>query len=119
MDMEVGHAFSRIRTVVDYEAVSAFLDTFLARDLSRGEQQLAEQGCIVRANLADSGDRFARDDEDMDRGLRVDVAYGENVIVLADHLRGDLSRGNALEKCHVSSTSSERRRRSRAACPRT
>ena len=117
--MEVGDAFAGVGAVVDDEAVAGFVEALLFGDVAGGEEELAEELTVAFAGGADAGDDALRDDEDVDGGLRVDVADGEDLFVVAHDVGGDLAGGDAFEEGHVSSSSTPRLRRRRAACPRT
>src|SRR5690606_39167368 len=94
--------FTTMRTVVDGDAEAGVRDAFTAGDLSGGEEQMAERGGILRTGLRDPWDRPARDDEDVDGGLRGNIAEGDADIILMDDVRGDLLVAYFLEQRLVS-----------------
>jgi hypothetical protein len=53
---------------------------------------VAEQGLIGLRGVVEGFDVRARDDEDVRRGLRVDVAEGDGPLVLVDERGGNLAR---------------------------
>ena len=56
----------------------------LLRQLRRDQVQMAEQLAVLRLDVRVGRDDLARDDEDVDRRLRVDVVEGDAVVVLVD-----------------------------------
>ena len=113
--MEMGDAFAGVGAVIDDEAVAGFVEAFFLGDVAGGEEEIAEDRGIVVAGGADAGDDALRDHENVHGGLRVDVANGEDVRVIADDFGGDFPGGDAFEEGHDSSSSSPRLRRRRAA----
>lgn len=100
MDVEMRHGLAGIAAMVDDEA-EAFVPSLNAElfgDATRGEQQGPERGLIFRHGLADTRDELLRHDEDVDRGLRIDVVEGRHELVLIDERRGDLTLDDFLEK---------------------
>src|SRR5262249_30245536 len=55
------------------------------------EVQVAEQVAVGFGDVGVCRDDLARDDQDMDRRLRVDVVKGQATVVLVDDLRGNLA----------------------------
>ena len=58
---------------------------------------MAKQLLVLRFYLIVSADDFARDDEDVDRGLRVDVAESHALVVLVNDRGGDLAVDDLLK----------------------
>ena len=119
MDVDVGNAFAGMGAVVDHQAVAGLVETLFFGDVTGGEEEATEELAVALAGFADARDDALRDDEDVDRGLRVDVADGEYLLVVANDIGGDLPGRDAFKEGNVSSNSTPRFRRRRTACPRT
>ena len=61
---------------------------------------MAEGFLVLVLRPGDAGDRLFRHDEDVDGGLRADVAEGDADIVLVDDIGGDLAGDDAFEEGH-------------------
>lgn len=98
--VQMRHGFASVRAVVDHQPVAAFQIQFL-RNLGGFEQQMAEQLVVVRRGLGDARHALFRENQNMHRRLRGDVADGEDQIVLINDVRRDFARGDFLEKGFV------------------
>ena len=90
VQVEVIALLSAVLPAVEHEAVAVIGDPQIAGD-AIGEQN--HPSCKFRITFPQVGDgrnRFAGDDQDVMRRLRVDVAKGEKLIVLIDDVRLDL-----------------------------
>lgn len=79
------------------EAEAGGGDVEFTRDFGGGDHQVAEQGGIGGGGLPHVGEVILGNDDDMDRGLGVDVVEGEAVVVLVDDLGGNLSPDDFAE----------------------
>jgi hypothetical protein len=96
--MEVRNSLARVCPLVDNKPVAPN-QTFLLSDDLRRVQKL--QVVSFLREFCNSRDLFHWADEDVDRRLGIDIAKGENVIILVDDLRGNLPRPDPGEKgCH-------------------
>jgi hypothetical protein len=97
MEMELGNGFAGIFAIVEDEPVSAIGNTFASGDCGCGEEDVPQNGLILRRGETDTRDGFAWDNEDMDGCLRSDVAEGEAVIIFKDDVCGNFAGANFLE----------------------
>lgn len=88
--MEVGHAFSAVAAVVDDDPEATGKSLFLCQG-GGCEEQVSEDALVLRAGFPDAREGLAGNDEDMHRGLRVDVADGEGRIVFVEDFGGDFA----------------------------
>ena len=98
--MKVGNGLAAIPAVVDDEAIACFGDPATPGHFRGSHHEVAEEGRIVRAGFADSGDGTLRDQDDMDGGLGLDVPEGEQEVVLENNVCGDVACDDALEQGH-------------------
>lgn len=84
MEVQVGHGFAPIRTVVHHKAIASRVQFQLAGDFLGGGKQVAEDGMVFGGYGGVAGMMLFRDKQNMHWGLRSDVAEGENVFVLVD-----------------------------------
>lgn len=102
VDVKMGNRFTAVGTVVDDEAVACGSYVFAAGDLGGCKEKVAEEALIIGLRGSDAGDGFFGDDEDVDRGLRGDVAKGEALVVFEDDVGGDFAGDDFFEKGHAS-----------------
>ena len=98
--MEMRHRFASIATVVDHDAISVFLQSSLISNQGRFEQQMTQQGMVLGLGFRKAGDGFLRDNQEVRRRLRSDIAKCQHQIVFIKNLRRDLPGNNFLEKSH-------------------
>ncbi len=97
MEMKMGDCFPPVRSVIDDEAVTRFVQLELAAHaLGRGEE-LAENKAVLGRNRSVPGMVFFRDNQDMNGGLGGGIAEGNGVIILIDDVSGHLAIDDALE----------------------
>src|SRR2546423_3182695 len=100
--MYVEDGLPRARACVDDGAVARF-GVPLFGCYARGHaQEVSEHRLFALARFVERSDVRARDDERVRRGLRVDVAEGQRLLVLVDLRRGNLARGDLAEDTVVS-----------------
>lgn len=97
VQVEVEDGLSGAGADVEDGAIAA-LDAALASDAGGGELALADQFSIFGLRFLQSGEVALGDDEDVRRGLRVDVLEGEGVLVLVNLLGGDLAGDDLAEE---------------------
>lgn len=92
--MQMRHRLPRFLALVDNKPVGGQAE--LLRDLSGGIEKMSVVAGLV--HVGDSGNFVARDEEDVDRGLRIDIPQSDDVLVLPNDLAGDLARNNPGEE---------------------
>ena len=96
VNVEMGDGLAGIGSVVDHEA-EAFGEIELFRDDAGREDQVAECDLIVGSRGLDARDDFFRNDQQVDRRLRLDVVDDDAVFVLVLDLGGDFAIDDFLE----------------------
>ena len=99
--VEVRDCLTRMGAVVDGHAEPGLVDTELVGECPCSQEQFAEEWGILFNRGSQSGDDLARDDEDVNRGLRVDVVKCDPVVRLGDHAGRDLAGCDFFEESHV------------------
>lgn len=94
--MQVRHGFAGVRAVVD-DQTEALGELKLRRDPSGHEQQMPEHRLVLSPGFGDAGDGLFGDDQQMNRGLGLDVVKHDAMFVLVLDLRGDVSIDDFLE----------------------
>lgn len=79
--MKMRDGLTSVGTIVDHNPETR-IELELACELTRDQEAVAEDGLVVREGFADPGDRFAGYNQNMHRGLRVNVANGDALFVL-------------------------------------
>lgn len=102
VDVEMGNGFAAVGAVVDDKAVACGGYVFAAGDVGGGEEEAAEKRLIIGFGGSDSRDVLFRNDENMDRSLRRDVAEGEALIVLEDDVGWYFAGDDFFEEGHAS-----------------
>src|SRR5262245_40005621 len=100
MDMQMRHTLAAVRSAVDYDAIAAFTYSEIACHLRRGQNQLAEQHLIRLVSRSEPGNDTFRHDQDMYRGLRVDILERDRLIIFENDFRRDFPRDDFLEERH-------------------
>jgi len=101
--MQVGHGLPAIGSVIDDHAESASGQPLAFCDGGGGEQEMSEQGGLIRRGFADPRDNGFWNDEKMHRGLRTDVADGHATVIFMENPGGDFPGDDFLEERHESS----------------
>ena len=74
VDVEVGDCLPSVVAGIDDQAVARCDEALLCCDLAGFEQQVAEQGAVLGRGVLHTSDDFLGYDEDVRRGLGLDVA---------------------------------------------
>ncbi len=98
------------RAYVDHQTVAAVNETLLARNLARGQHEMAEQLLVLGGGRREAGHVHARNEQYVRGRLRRDVAEGQAGVVLVDGLGRDLAakdfanwRGDGRSRCESNS----------------
>lgn len=89
--MKVGDSFTTVRTVVDGETVAGLAKAFLRSDDWDAGEEVAEEGCVLLVSFTNSGDGLFRNQQKVDRSLRLDITETENLVILKDNVGGNLT----------------------------
>ncbi len=97
VNVQVGHGFTTVGAVVHHDAESlgkAFGFCRFASD----EEEMAEEGGILLGSFANTRNRFPRYHEEVNGGLRVDVADDNATFVLVDKVPGGFTIDDFAEE---------------------
>jgi hypothetical protein len=82
---------------VDDQAVTVSGDAFVACQITRHSDHMADQRCVFVGDVVGGGDGFIRHDQDMHRRARVDVAKGRDLRVAVHDVSRQLTGDDAFE----------------------
>ena len=82
-----------VRTGIDDQPV-ALIEILLSGDLRGGGEQMTEQPCILGGRVRERCEVLLRNDQDVDRRLRMDVREGDDLLVLEETGDRDCSGGD-------------------------
>src|SRR5450432_3363291 len=103
---------------IDDHTISGLGDSLALRQLRRQPRHLTDDQRIL--HIGERRDVRARNDDDVRRRLRIDVAEGDALRRLRDELRGNLAADDAAEEAVVRHALARWRRTApRARCPAT
>jgi hypothetical protein len=96
--MKMEDALPAVRTGVDDDSVAFIGKTTLVRQLFGEHVDLSHDMGLIGLQIIDTGEMTAGDDEQMNRGLGIDVFESQIPIVLVYNLGRNLAGGNAAEQ---------------------
>lgn len=97
VQVEMSDRLAAVRTGVHHRA-KAILQSLLCRNVSGYRMHMAEQSLVFERQMRERSDVLARDDQQMDGRLRVDIGDGECPLVFEDLLRWYGTSGNFAEE---------------------
>ena len=97
MNVEVIDGLAAVGTGVDHRTV-AFCESFGPGDFCGNGKEMANESAVLAAGLGNRRDVGAGNDEDVHRGLRMDVREDVTLVVLINGLRGNASVEDAAKK---------------------
>ena len=96
--MQMLHFLPGIRACIDDNAKSFFIDFLMPRHREDGLVQIAHQGGMRRFQLNQTVDVFFRNDQDMDRGTRMNIPERERQFCFMDDGCRDVLTDDAAEE---------------------
>ena len=90
------HRLPGLRAAIDHDAIPG-AQLMLLREPVGEVECLAHQRGVALVRFGQRGDVLFRNDEDMGRGLRVDVGEGHELVIFGHDLGGQLPVGNSAE----------------------
>ena len=75
MNMKMGHSFTPVAPVVDYDPES-LVEFFGTGYFPSDKKKPSKDFEVILLSFSDAGDWLFGDDESMDRGLRSNISYG-------------------------------------------
>lgn len=97
MHVQMRDGFATIGPIINDDAEAGITKAFFPGQGLRDKEQVAKQRLIGRRAEADTRDHLLWYDEEMDRGLRVDVMKGQALVVLMDNLGRDFAGDDLLK----------------------
>ncbi|HEY1308954.1 MAG TPA: hypothetical protein VGF24_35675 [Vicinamibacterales bacterium] len=101
MKMDVKNRLSRSAVGVEHCPVPTLVVAVLPGERRGGAVHGTDERVVTRGEIIERGDVFARDDQRVQRGLRVDVGDGDELIVLMQEFARDLTRDDFAEQTVV------------------
>ena len=98
--MEVRNRFAGVGTVIDDQTIPGTGHAELLGNRSGLYQEVAQELFMVHGGQTNTPQGDFRDDQDVDGRLGMDVAEGQDLVVLIDNVRGDLAGDDFFEKGH-------------------
>ena len=93
--MQMRHRFTTIPAVIDHQSESALVQPLFLGDGLCNEDQMSQQRLVLGFRYAHARDFLFRDDQNVDRRLRIHVVKGEASIILKSDPGRDFA-GNDL-----------------------
>src|SRR6266852_2683996 len=100
MNVQMRHAFARVRSAVDDNAIPGLLDVELFFELARKQQQFSENGALGFSGDGQTGARLLGNDQHANRRMRIYIMESNRVVVFPNNLRRNLTRDNFFEDRH-------------------
>ncbi len=97
VQVEMIDGLAAVGAGVDHHAI-AVGEAFRARNISRRNEQVAEQGSVITGAVGERRDVLARHHEEVRGRLRVNVGERNAFLVLVNELRGNGSSDDLAEK---------------------
>src|SRR3990170_172791 len=92
------NALAGVGAGIDNDAKAAVGDPLLPRQARGDFEDMTDHGPVIRFQVQNPGDMPARDDENMDGRLRIDVLEGNHRVILVNDISFDLALDNAAKK---------------------
>ena len=87
VQVQMQHGLAAKVVTVDDQTITVFGKSLRLGIAGGGEHQLADEGGIRLLECVQRADRSTRDEQDMGRRLRIDIAEGKYFVVLVDDIR--------------------------------
>lgn len=98
MHVQVVDRLLRVGTAVDDAPISRLLDSLAGRHPGSRQAKLTQEIAIVLSSVGKPGKVAARNDEYVDRRLRVDVAECQHIRILVDDIRREFAERDLAEE---------------------
>jgi hypothetical protein len=92
--MQVIHCLPAIAVAIDHQAETSIRDPNLSCDPVRHQQEVPKQSIISLIRIEECCKMLTGNNQDVDRGLRVNVFEGNRLLVLIHNLPRTFSAGN-------------------------
>lgn len=96
--MQMGHCFAGVTAIVEYEAEAVLRQVQLPSNFGGFQQQMTEQGLVLRPRFRDPRDGLLWDQKDVRGRLRGDVVEGDDQVVLIDDPGRDFTSDDFLKQ---------------------
>jgi hypothetical protein len=86
MEMEVENGLASIRSGIDDYAKSCLRNAMFLRELAGNPKNMSNYFSIGSAQIRKRRDMLARNDQNMNRSLRIDILEGHHGAIFVDHI---------------------------------
>ena len=97
MQMQVKNALAGLRAVIDRDPEGITMALGLG-NLAADEHQMAQNRLILSRGVGQAGDGFARHDQNMHRGLGINIAEGHAMFIFMHDIARDFSVDDLFKK---------------------
>ncbi len=87
VDVKMKHRLPGARSRIDDRPVTFGIQAAFARQLRRHYQEMSHQRLVFRRSIFERSKMLARNHQEMNRRLRMDVFNGRNLVVFIDEFR--------------------------------
>ena len=103
MQMQMVYRLPTLAVTIDHQAEASIRDPDLSCDPVRHQQEVPEQSIISLVRIEECCEMLARNNQDMDRGLWVNVLKSDRLLVLIDNLPWTFSVGDLTKETGIHS----------------
>ena len=99
MHMKMRHTLAAVRTAIDDEPKAGVMEAFLFGDRLRDMDEVAQKRFVGGCGGRHAGDFSFRDDQDMDRGLGMNIVKRQAEVVFISDPDRDFAGDDLRENC--------------------
>ena len=103
VQVQVIDCLPALAVTIDHQAEAPIRDSDLSCDPVRHQQKVPEQSIISLVRIEECREMLARNNQDMDGGLRVNVFKGDRLLVFIDNLPWTFSVGDLTKETGIHS----------------
>lgn len=98
MKMNVMHALTRPRPTIRHQPKALLFESLVAGELSAHAQKMTHEAQILVGDVEQGGNVLVRNNQKVNRRLRVDILEGGHEVIAIDDLSLDLPADDTTEK---------------------
>ncbi len=95
--MQMWHSFPGVRTIIENQSETRLGNPKAPGDLSRFQQQMAQNLMIFGLRLSDPGDRLLWNHQNVSWRLRFDIPERQHQVIFINNRRRNFSRNDFLK----------------------
>ena len=99
--MDMMYRLPRFLAAVDYQAVAPLGYSMLFGNLIGYRNHVPDEWHVGLTNVANRGDMFPGDDQQVDGCYRIDIAEGDGIVILVNDVRWQFTGDNLAENAVV------------------